>query len=457
MPKESNSDKISQMVENTKKEYDLCCQRCDRGFDRAFDFVFKEHGYISFGIIITIFCLAMRYAVVPFISSDLSSFVLPWLNNMRANGGLKSLSSLQGDYFPAYLTILALISYLPSGPSITAYATGYSASYFQYDIYYVKTISIIFDLAMAFGVMMIAKHFEPKKKAFQLISYSMILIMPTIFSNSAVWGQLDSSYACFLVWTIYFLLEKKPTKSMIFYGLAFAFKLQSIFLLPLFAYLWLFKQFKLRYLFIALGTMVATYIPCWIMGASFLAPFEHIFAQFGEYPNLNYSSGSIFVFFEDIWNTSASADAIHKLLSTMGIFLTISGVLIVLAALYKYHIEPDSISIVGVAALFCLLCPYLMPHMHERYFFAADVTILVYILMSHKKYYLIVLSQLSSLICISWFLYGKTMFPGEYNYKISGIINAFMIAIIIKMIFIDNKKAIVSSVPTLSDVKKVSQ
>lgn len=55
---------------------------------------------------------------------------------------------MQGDYPPLYMTLLALMSYLPAGPEITTQRY----TYFLYDMFYVKTLSFIFDFVLAFGI-----------------------------------------------------------------------------------------------------------------------------------------------------------------------------------------------------------------------------------------------------------------------------------------------------------------
>jgi Gpi18-like mannosyltransferase len=55
-----------------------------------------------------------------------------------------------------------------------------------------------------------------------------------------------------------------------------------------------------------------------------------------------------------------------------------------------------------------LLAPFTLPHMHERYFFAADALALVYAFYFPRYYYLPLLVGGSSLISYTNFLYGKT-------------------------------------------------
>jgi len=70
---------------------------------------------------------------------------------------------------------------------------------------------------------------------------SVFFILPTIFVNSAYWGQIESLYTVFLVITMYFFLVNKPFWAMIAFSFAFSIKLQAIFYAPFLAIL-LFKK-----------------------------------------------------------------------------------------------------------------------------------------------------------------------------------------------------------------------
>lgn len=60
--------------------------------------------------------------------------------------------------------------------------------------------------------------------------------------NLSVWGQCDSIYVTFVIWTIYFLYKEKYRKAFIFLGIAFAFKLQAVFIMPIVFYMYFTKK-----------------------------------------------------------------------------------------------------------------------------------------------------------------------------------------------------------------------
>jgi Gpi18-like mannosyltransferase len=71
-------------------------------------------------------------------------------------------------------------------------------------------------------------------KAVWISSFFAALYTPTVVFNSALWGQCDATYASMLVAAIYFAIQRRPNLSVLFFAVALAFKLQAIFLFPLF-------------------------------------------------------------------------------------------------------------------------------------------------------------------------------------------------------------------------------
>ncbi len=74
-----------------------------------------------------------------------------------------------------------------------------------------------------------------------LLGYVATLLAPVMILNSSFWGQADSIYTAALLACLYFLLLRRNWLAFLSFGIAFAFKLQAIFLAPLLVILW-FKQ-----------------------------------------------------------------------------------------------------------------------------------------------------------------------------------------------------------------------
>ncbi len=87
----------------------------------------------------------------------------------------------------------------------------------------------------------------------------VVLFAPTIFINSAAWGQCDAIYAAFCLGSLYFLLKERPAWACTFFALALSFKLQAIFFFPVLLVLLLHERYF--YLADVLSIIVAFYSP----------------------------------------------------------------------------------------------------------------------------------------------------------------------------------------------------
>lgn len=75
----------------------------------------------------------------------------------------------------------------------------------------------------------------------------------------------------------------------------------------------------------------------------------------------------------------------------------------------KLPITPDFL--LQVSLLLLILVPFLLPHMHERYFFPADVFALLYAIRRPKRFYVPILVVGASFLTYLPFLFGEEPVP----------------------------------------------
>ena len=75
--------------------------------------------------------------------------------------------------------------------------------------------------------------------------------------NSAVWGQCDSIYVSLALLALYWGMSGKPALGMAAMACSFAFKLQAVFIMPVFVLLLIAKRVKLWHFLI----FPAVYMP----------------------------------------------------------------------------------------------------------------------------------------------------------------------------------------------------
>ena len=160
----------------------------------------------------------VRYLLLPFESNDYQNFML-WYDFIVQHGHFAALKYDFCPYNVLYLYLWATVAYFfPDLHSLLA----------------IKIISIIFDFVLAFFVYQCVrlKYREPTEDAIPILAALVVLLMPTVVINSALWGQVDATYTSFLVACLYFLLAGRQAAAFIAFGVAFTFKLQSVFLAP---------------------------------------------------------------------------------------------------------------------------------------------------------------------------------------------------------------------------------
>ena len=298
--------------------------------------------------------LGARLAVFDYETLDYQNFLTRWCSFFRENGGFKALRWQVGNYNIPYLYLLAFFSYLPVR-----------------DLYLIKYTSVVFDVLLAWAVLRLVKRFA-KSQGHWLASFFTVLFLPTVFLNGAVWGQCDSIYVALLLLGVALALEERPRASMVMAALAFGFKLQAVFVLPIYAVLWIKGKIKARHLAIFPLTYVLLVLPAVLAGRPFLDTITLYFSQTGSIGSgLNYNSPSIFAFF---WNLPEKDSGFAAAIGIGAAFLFLANML---GVVWINRSRLSEQAVLGMALLFAIGIPFLLPHMHDRYFFAADILSLV--------------------------------------------------------------------------------
>lgn len=249
---------------------------------KLIDWMIKRKDILLF-LIVTCMAILARIPGLDYISEDMTDHLLPWAEQFRANPGFSAMRSQIGDYNILYQTLIVLICRLPGSM-----------------VYLYKYISIFCDFLLA----VICGELVRKVKggtafcpAFA-VTYAIVLFVPTVILNSAVWGQCDAMYTCVCILALAALYRRRYVASFIALGIAFALKLQTIFILPVYLYVYICRRdFSLLHFFISIFTLWVTGIPAYLEGRSLLTVFQIYLNQVNEYPQLVMNSPSIWTLF----------------------------------------------------------------------------------------------------------------------------------------------------------------
>ncbi len=340
--------------------------------------------------LLLLLAFAARAYVFDYETLDYQNFLTKWVDFFRENGHFRALRYSVGNYNIPYLYFLAFFSLLPVR-----------------DLYLIKLLSTFFDVLLAWASMQLLGRFT-KKTAARLGCFFAVLFLPTVFLNSAVWAQCDSSYTALLVLALYLALDERPVPSMICAALAFGFKLQAVFVLPVFAVLWMQGKFKWRHFLVFPAAYVLLVLPAVLLGRPFWETITLYFSQTGSIGDgLNYNSSSIFAIF---WRIKDPEPA-----STIAILAAFLFMLAVLAVCYVNRKRLSDRAVLAAAVLFAVGIPFLLPHMHDRYFFCADILTVVLAFVSWPCSPAAALCQFASLLGYHAYLKMRFLLPMRYG------------------------------------------
>jgi Gpi18-like mannosyltransferase len=335
----------------------------------------------------------LRYCCLTYETLDYQDWIRVWIDSLRQTGPWKGLGQeiWSCNYNVPYLYFLAIFSQ----SSI-------------YDLLLVKLLSILFDVLLAWAVMELVGLFT-QSPARRLTAFIGVLWLPTVYLNGALWGQCDVIYATFAVLSVYLMLSGRPCWSIAAIAVSVSFKLQAIFLLPAYFLFLIAKRVKLWQLLIFPLTYVATILPAVLAGRSFLELLTLYYnntSTIGD--GLNYNSSSLYALLNFDGMSTQAAGRIGIVLA----FFLCAGVYVWLLIRRD---DIDDRALLGVCVLFCIGVPFLLPHMHDRYFFMADVLTFALAVIAPAMSLTPVLVSFGSLLGYHAYLKMRYLLPMRYG------------------------------------------
>ena len=327
----------------------------------------------------------LRAACMDYVSYDFRDFLSVWAAFFRGNGGFAAIRQDVGDYNVPYLYFMAAISYLPV-PAL----------------YAIKLFSIFFDVVLAWGGLRLAEVLAPGQDGKKAAAFLALLLLPTVVLNGSYWAQCDALYGALVLHALACALGKRPAGSVVLLAVAFSFKLQTIFLLPLWGAFWLCRRVAFRHLWLFPLTYLATAVPALLLGKPLGDILGVYVQQAGQYTNkLAFNAPTIYALLP---GSVEFPPETMDLLAKLGILAAFLLCLLVLFLLVL-HREALTGSVWMAAALVLAVgVPYLLPYMHERYFFLADVIAAVWACTQLRRFPLAALVEVGSLASYAVYL-----------------------------------------------------
>ncbi len=341
-----------------------------------------------------------KLVLLPVKTGDSVHF-LKWIEFIKSHDYISSLKYTFYDYAPSYIYILILIAKIGLNP-----------------LYSIKIASIFFEYLAAFFIGKIAE-IKYKSTITIWISMAVIPLLPTIMLNSSYFTQCDSIYTAFMIGSIFFILKKKQFLSVLFLGLAIAFKMQAVILLPFFFVLLLRKNIRWYYFLIVPVVFLFSLMPAWFTGRSLIELLNVYVLQTDHFRYLTLNFPNLYIWISnDYYQTVKITGMLFTFFTTL-----FSGIWLV-----RKKIEFTFEQWIRLAFLSSIFIPFILPGMHERYMYMGDVLGILYFLVLRKNIHLplgILIVSLYSYIRCSRFNDVLPMWPAFFVY-LSVIILSFI-------------------------------
>ena len=299
--------------------------------------------------VVLILGLFLRFLLKDIVSDDYTKFLGLWYEEIRANG----LVSAVGNYNFLYQFLIFLLTKIPIKP-----------------LYAYKLLSVIFDILLAGVSFFLVKTLSGEKAPFKsTLAFSLVFLSPLTTVNSAAWAQCDSIYSFFALCGLLLILRDKPIHSMFFFGLGFAFKLQTVFFLPAILFFIFIKNKKL---FLSLPIIPATMFAVCLPMLFWRRPISELWTVYFEQVSKNFK---LSYNYPTVWNIIANGELYSHYLKlrdpAIVLCIAVLGAIMLLLLIKKVSLSKENV--LYIFFILTYTCVLLLPAMHERYGFLYEL------------------------------------------------------------------------------------
>ena len=286
----------------------------------------------------------------PVVAPDMTLFLFPWYGHIVEHGPVGAFAEPFSNYTPPYLYLLAAGS-LAKGV--------------------LSPLAVIKLIAVA-GTMFLAATVADLLKALggDWRRGLAVFLLPTVIINAALLGQCDALWAGACVLAVAAMIRKRNIAALVWCGVAIAFKAQSAFVAPFILGALVGRRVPFWQWLIPPAAYCAMMIPAWAAGwpAGDLAMIYLRQVEYFDFP------GNL----ANPWIWATRLAPASQALYPIGYAAAAVAALAIGAAAAASVRKPAAL--LALATTSALVLPYLLPKMHERYLFLADVLALALVL-----------------------------------------------------------------------------
>ena len=326
----------------------------------------RQHILFILMITATLLGLLLRGSGIYVKSGDFISFLDDWFSEIHRSG-LRSLGKQVGNYNIPYQMIILLISKIPIFSPLVKY----------------KMVSGVFDFVLSVSSALLVYELSNR-------SYIIVFCSLNVVFNSASWAQCDSIYSSFIVLGLYFLVKEKNTAAFVMFGISFAFKLQTIFILPFLLLYWFVRQkySLLHFLLIPLADIIF-FIPTLFFGRPISDIYSIYINQMQKYSRIQMNAPNIYAILLPYNRVRCSylyySGASFKWLGIALTFLILISVFVFMIIRNFDLTDKENTMAVLIWSLWTIFM--FLPFMHDRYGYLLDIILIMTSIVFYRKLY----------------------------------------------------------------------
>lgn len=374
---------------------------------------FMKHAVLFGYLAVAALGVFLRYSYLPMLSSDLEFMNASWFEAVKAGGmGAVLAPELLYTYSPLHLYVWTIAAKL----------------FGAFDTHMVlKAVSFGMEAVLLVACFVLICRLT-KNSLRRFLGFALLCINPILIWNVAGWGQTDAGFAGMCVLAVLLLADEKPEWGLAALGVALAWKLQAIFVLPLFMYAWFQgrKKFSILWFLLVPAIWVGSGIPMIAVGASPLFALEIYFGQTGMYTQITYNAPNLYAIMGEAVGRKPMIDGMVSR-TGMAMVITLLGGLAVWMMHRRIELrDRDVIVLLGAWCTF--VCMFFLPRMHERYAIVGELLLVCWAVWSlkPKAFVYVVLSTLPTLSAYAEYLFKKPFFP----LQLGGVMNLILVMIL---------------------------
>jgi Gpi18-like mannosyltransferase len=324
--------------------------------------------------------LTLRYLTREHATTDAVQYLIPWYGFARDHG-VGGLGEAFTNYTPFYSYLLLIaVQFDGLGQPLSL----------------VKAISAVFE----FGCAIVAAQIVWRSTRAPMrasLAFCGAWLAPTVIFNGAVWGQADSIWTFFTLLSVSLFMQGR--NGVLPFAVAVAVKAQGVFLGPFVLGMILRRKIHWAWLAAVPGVYMVLAIPVLVAGRSIASVFTVYLDQADTFHRLTMNAANIWVL---------AGGAPYAIGVAVGLVLAAAGGIALSVFIVRSRREgPEFILLVACASL--MLMPYLLPKMHDRYFYAFELAAIALACLNPRYLPFAVIAQVDGVLSYLGFERGAVM------------------------------------------------